>query len=44
LSYSLYTLSLNEFPTETYRNGLKQGNALSPFLFSIALEYALRRV
>ena len=26
------------------RNGLKQGNALSPLLFNFALEYAIRRV
>jgi hypothetical protein len=26
------------------RNGLKQGNALSPLLFNFALEYAIRSV
>ena len=26
------------------RNGLKQGDALSPFLFNCTLEYAIRRV
>jgi len=26
------------------KNGLKQGYALSPFLFNFALEYAIRRV
>jgi hypothetical protein len=26
------------------KNGLKQGNALSPLLFNFALEYAIRRV
>ena len=26
------------------RNGLKQGDALSPLLFNLALEYAIRRV
>ena len=29
------------FPT---RNGLKQGDALSPLLFSVALEYGIMRV
>jgi len=29
------------FPT---RNGLKQGNALSPLLFNFTLEYTIRRV
>ena len=31
----------NMFPV---RNGLKQGDALSPLLFNFALEYAIRRV
>jgi len=31
----------DNFPT---KNGLKQGDALSPLLFSFALEYAIRRV
>ena len=26
------------------RNGLKQGEALTPMLFNVALEYAIRRV
>ena len=26
------------------RNGLKQGDALSPLLFNFALDYAIRRV
>jgi len=30
----------HRFPT---RNGLKQGDALSPLLFNFALEYAIRR-
>jgi hypothetical protein len=28
----------------TVRNGLKQGDALSPLLFNFALEYAIKRV
>ena len=32
---------MSEFPI---KNGLKQGNALSPLLFNCALEYAIRRV
>jgi hypothetical protein len=32
---------LEEFPIW---NGLKQGDALSPFLFNFALEYAIRKV
>jgi len=28
----------------SFRNGLKQGDALSPLLFNCALEYAIRRV
>jgi hypothetical protein len=31
----------DKFPIQ---NGLKQGDALSPLLFNIALEYAIRRV
>jgi hypothetical protein len=31
----------DKFPIQ---NGLKQGHALSPFLFNFALEYAIRRV
>ena len=31
----------DRFPT---RNGLKQGDALSPMFFNFALEYAIRRV
>ena len=27
-----------------FKNGLKQGDALSPLLFNFALEYAIRRV
>jgi hypothetical protein len=31
----------DNFPT---RNGLKQGDVLSPLLFNFALEYAIRKV
>jgi hypothetical protein len=34
-------LQSDKFPIQ---NGLKQGDALSPLLFNLALEYALRRV
>jgi hypothetical protein len=30
--------------TVPFQNGLKQGNALLPLLFNLALEYAIRRV
>jgi hypothetical protein len=30
--------------TFAIQNGLKQGHTLSPFLFNIALEYAVRKV
>jgi hypothetical protein len=34
-------LLCDKFPIQ---NGLKKGNALSPFLFNFALEYAIRKV
>jgi len=34
----------NLFDMFPIRNGLKQGDALSPLLFNFALEYAIRRV
>jgi hypothetical protein len=33
-----------DFGSECVKNGLKQGEALSPLLFNFALEYAIRRV
>jgi retron-type reverse transcriptase len=32
------------YETFPFKNGLKQGDALSPLLFNFALEYAIRRV
>jgi hypothetical protein len=34
-------LSFDAFPIQ---NGAKEGDALSPFLFSVTLEYAIRKV
>jgi hypothetical protein len=34
---------MQTFDTLPIKNGLKQGNALLPFLFNFALEYAIRR-
>jgi hypothetical protein len=40
------TMHVGKFQCDKFpiQNGVKQGDALSPFLFSFALEYAIRRV
>ena len=43
-TYSRVPVGKNVSDRFTIRNGLKQGDALSPLLFSFALEYAIRRV
>jgi len=43
-TYGRIRVSKNLSDRFLIRNGLKQGDALSPFLFSFALEYAVRRV
>jgi hypothetical protein len=40
MSKSVYEFLSDKFPIQ---NGLKQGDALSPLLFSFALEYAVRK-
>jgi len=42
--YSRARVSNNLYDMFPIRNGLKQGDALSTFLFNFALEYAIRRV
>jgi len=43
-TYSRVWVGKNAFDRFPIRNGLKQGDALSPMLFNFALEYATRRV
>ena len=42
--YSRVRIGMNVSDRFPIRNGLKQGDALSPMLFNFALEYAIRRV
>ena len=43
-TYSRVRVDKNVSDRFPIRNGLKQGDALSPLLFNFALEYAIRRV
>jgi len=43
-SYSRGWVGKNDTDSFPIRNGLKQGDALSPMLFNFALDYAIRRV
>ena len=43
-TYSRVQVGKNVSDRFPIRNGLKQGDALSPLLFNFALEYAIRRV
>ena len=43
-TYSRVRVGKNVSDRFPIRNGLKQGDALSPLLFNFALEYAIRRV
>ena len=43
-TYSRVRVGKNVSDRFPIRNGLKQGDALSPKLFNFALEYAIRRV
>jgi hypothetical protein len=43
-TYSKVRVGKHLSDTFAVKNGLKQGDALSPLLFNFALEYAIRRV
>ena len=43
-TYSWFWVGKNLSDVFPVRNGLKEGDALSPLLFNFALEYAIRRV
>jgi hypothetical protein len=46
LNKTYSTVRIGKYQSDTFpiRNGLKQGDALSPLLFSFTLEYAIGRV
>jgi len=43
-TYCRVRVGKNLYDMLPFRNGLKQGDALSPLLFNFDLEYAIRRV
>jgi hypothetical protein len=43
-TYSRVRVGKHLFDTFPIKNGLKEGDALSPLLFNFALEYAIMRV
>ena len=43
-TYSRVRVGKNVYDRFRIRNGMKQGDAISPLLFNFALEYAIRRV
>ena len=43
-TYSRVRVGKNSSEVFPIRNGLKQGDALSPLLFNFALEYAIKRI
>ena len=43
-AYTRVRVGKNLSDTSPIRNGLKQGDALSPLFFNFALEYSIRRV
>jgi retron-type reverse transcriptase len=43
-SYYRVRIGKNLFDKFSFENGLKQGDALSPLLFNLAFDYAIRRV
>jgi hypothetical protein len=43
-SYSTLHVGKNLSDSFSIQDGLKQGDALAPFLFKFAIEYAIRRV
>jgi hypothetical protein len=42
-TYSKARIGKHLYENVSIRNGLKQGNALSPLLFKFALEYSIRK-